>query len=306
MSRQQEQDPFLLTVQVDNTVDLINILSGLQITTSEDKKDKKPNRSQLWTHVELTDAGLRFTLEDPSKCFQAISNVKKELFSDYNFRTDTLISFQINLCFLIDCLRLYGTATLASQLSIMYPGLEKTLKIQLRDPNGVLTDCAIKTRDSDDTLTRFRFRDSRIPNKVVIKSDVLKEMLAEAVLFEEPIAIRIAPTEPYFQIYVEGNEGELALVLPKTSDAFYGFESEYDQSFRYKFNHIRHCLHAISMEACERTAIMMNEHGTILLRNELKTQPSVTHVEYYFVPENVGNDIGITDEFDNQEDLTLE
>lgn len=31
----------------------------------------------------------------------------------------------------------------------------------------------------------------------------------------------------------------------------------------------------------------MNENGTILFRNEIKTQPNITTVDYYFLPENV-------------------
>jgi hypothetical protein len=76
--------------------------------------------------------------------------------------------------------------------------------------------------------------------------------------------------------------------LPKNSEAFYTFECEKTQKFKYKYQHLNYCLKAISLgHACEKTCIQMNELGTLSIKNEIRTQPSVTLVEYMFTPENV-------------------
>lgn len=73
----ESQDRHLVKLKVENTLDLTHILDGLQITTQHEKKHG------LWVLVEFSERGIRFSLDDPSKTFQAVANVKKEIMQDY-------------------------------------------------------------------------------------------------------------------------------------------------------------------------------------------------------------------------------
>lgn len=57
----------------------------------------------------------------------------------------------------------------SSQLCLSYPGRDKTLKVELTDVNGVLTDCLIRTKEADESTLNMHFRDFSIKNKVILK-----------------------------------------------------------------------------------------------------------------------------------------
>jgi cell cycle checkpoint protein len=97
---------------------------------------------------------------------------------------------------------------------LQYPGIERTLKVQLTDINGVLTDCSIRTREADDEdELNFHFREYEVNNKIVLKSEVLKEILTEMQSFEENVQILISPNQPYFEFHTEnGIIGDLTCV----------------------------------------------------------------------------------------------
>eukprot|EP01080_Neovahlkampfia_damariscottae_P007356 gene7356-11678_t len=277
------QERYLFKIRVENAKDLGSILASLSLNSEK----------ETWALVEFSDRNIKFSVEDSSKCFSVHATVKKDIFQDYKFTSTTNVIFKLNIGVLMDCLNLYGSSTQSSQLQLQYPGLDRTLKVQLTDINGVLTDCSIRTREADDEdELNFHFRDHNVNNKIVMKSEVLKEILTEMQSFEENVQISISPDQPYFEFHTENTIiGDLTCSLPKTSEAFYTFECEKKHVFRYKYKHMNYCLKALSLgHSLEKTSIQMNELGTLSIKNEIRTQPSVTLVEYMFTPENVSLD----------------
>lgn len=80
--------------------------------------------------LELTPEGICFTTED-SKCVQAKALLKRELFGQYQFRSqDRLLCFSVGLSHLLDCLSLYGSASAdITSLHMCFPGTDNTLVI---------------------------------------------------------------------------------------------------------------------------------------------------------------------------------
>lgn len=85
-STNQSQESHLVKLKVENALDIGHVLSSLWLQSEH--KDRKKN--PVWTICEFSEQGVRFTLEDPSKSFQAITFLKKEVFQDYKFTTDTV------------------------------------------------------------------------------------------------------------------------------------------------------------------------------------------------------------------------
>lgn len=95
----------------------------------------------------------------------------------------------------------------------------------------------------------------------------------------------ISPNEPYFALQTSGDPGSIEVSIPSKSDAFLAYESKQTQKFKYKLSHLQHCMKALANS--ERTQIKVNQEGTVSIENGIRTEASMTFVEYFMVPEHI-------------------
>ncbi|PSN41823.1 Coronin-1C [Blattella germanica] len=149
-----------------------------------------------------TDNGLKVTVED-SKCIQASAFIQKEVFQKY-ILNDEQVAFKINLSVLVECLNIFGGT--ATALKMCYQGYGYPLTMLLEE-NGVITDCSIKTLEPEDVMD-FNFAASNVLNKIILRSECLKEVFAELDTSSDLIEILLSPDPPYFRISTSGVAGD--------------------------------------------------------------------------------------------------
>ena len=114
------------------------------------------------------DTGFKISCED-AKCTQGIAFIHADLFQEYSVKEDS-VCIKINLSILIECLNIFGTASMSggsTALKICYEGYGHPLVLYLED-NGIITECNIKTLETDQ-LVNFEFDFDKIVNRVIMK-----------------------------------------------------------------------------------------------------------------------------------------
>lgn len=65
---------------------------------------------------------------------------------------------------------------------------------------GIVTNCSIKTMDSDMALN-FDFNSLNVNNKIIMKADGLKECFSEINPNSEVVELLMSPDRPYFRCF---------------------------------------------------------------------------------------------------------
>jgi len=74
------------------------------------------------------------------------------------------------------------------------------------EEGGVLTDCSIQTQEPDETLD-FDFSSAEVLNKIIMKSECLKEAFNELDMTSEVLQILMSPDNPYLRLSTFGHAG---------------------------------------------------------------------------------------------------
>uniref|UniRef100_A0A8C7YQ69 RAD1 homolog (S. pombe) n=1 Tax=Oryzias sinensis TaxID=183150 RepID=A0A8C7YQ69_9TELE len=122
---QDDEEHYVLVASLDNARNLSNILKAITF------KDHA-----VFT---ATPNGLKVTVED-SKCLQANAFIQTEIFQEFTLKED-LVTFQINLTVLLDCLNIFGgnaVAGTSTALRMCYKGYGYPLTLFLEE-GGVVT-----------------------------------------------------------------------------------------------------------------------------------------------------------------------
>jgi len=75
------------------------------------------------------------------------------------------------------------------------------------EEGGVITDCSIRTLEAEEILD-FNFCAANVLNKIILRSECLKEVFAELDSSSDLIEILISPDPPYFRISTVGTAGD--------------------------------------------------------------------------------------------------
>jgi len=75
------------------------------------------------------------------------------------------------------------------------------------EEGGVITDCSIRTLEAEEILD-FNFCAANVLNKIILRSECLKEVFAELDSSSDLVEILISPDPPYFRISTVGTAGD--------------------------------------------------------------------------------------------------
>jgi len=273
MSRLTQQsgddNRYILVAKLDNARNLHNILKAVHFKES--------------ATCFVSSNGLKFTVED-AKCVQANAFVQSGIFQEFIFKEESA-TFRINLNVLLECLNIFGsskdTGTFTA-LKMCYAGYGSPLILMLEE-GGVLTDCSIQTQEPDETLD-FDFSSAEVLNKIIMKSECLKEAFSELDMTSEVLQILMSPDNPYFRLSTFGHAGSTHSDFPKDSDMVESFECQQTQTNRYKISLLKPSTKALQFSS--KISIRMDNRGFLSMQYMIINEDGqVCFVEYLCAPD---------------------
>lgn len=235
--------------------------------------------------VSATEQGLKVSVDD-SKAFLANAYIQADLFNHYAIKQDVL--FRIPLNILLECLNIFGgTSTTSTSnttaFELCYAGEGHPL-ILILEEEGVMTNCSIKTLEPD-TALNFEFDNDAVVNKLIIKSECLKEIFSELDQSSEVIQMEISSNKPHFRISTFGNTGTYHWDIPKDSEMMEQFSYIREQNTRYRMSLIRPCIKALMVSS--RTSLRTSPSGALSLQFMIRLDEDHTSFTEYYVAPNI-------------------
>lgn len=269
LSTQQPEndDRYVLLAKIDNARNVSNILKAIHFKES--------------ATVFASSMGFKVTVED-SKCVQANAFIQEALFHEFLMKEDQ-ITFKINLTVLLECLTIFGgTPGESTSLKMCYAGYGCPLILVLEE-DGVLTDCSIKTLEPDEILD-FNFCSTNVINKIIMKSECLKEAFSELDMTSDILQFLMSPDPPHFRLSTFGNAGSTHSDFPKESDMMESFQCTQTQTNRYKISLLKPSVKALALST--RVSIRTDNRGFLSLQFMIKNEDGqVCFVEFYCAPD---------------------
>lgn len=269
MKHADDDSQYVLVAKMDNVRSLANILKAVHF-------------KEIAT-LFASDLGLKITVED-FKCVQANAFIQSAVFHEYII-TEEQITFKINLNVLIECLTIFGSSSLSgvlTSLKMCYKGYGHNLILMLEE-DGVLTDCSIRTMEPDEVLD-FDFCSTNVVNKIIMKSECLREAFNELDMTSNVLEFLLSPDPPHFRLSTFGNAGRAHSDFPKDSDMIESFHCTSTQVNRYKISLLKPSVKALSISS--RVSIRMDNRGFLSLQYMIKNEDGqVCFVEFYCVPD---------------------
>ncbi|XP_050411350.1 cell cycle checkpoint protein RAD1 [Patella vulgata] len=227
--------------------------------------------------------GLKVTTED-AKCVQANAFIQEAIFHEFTIKEEQTI-FKINLTVLLECLTIFGNSSVpgvTTSLKMCYAGYGQPLLLILEE-DSVVTDCSIKTLEPDEVLD-FDFCSTNVINKIIMKSECLKEVFSELDMTSEILQILMSPDAPYFQLSTFGNSGSTQSDFSKESDMVESFQCTKTQTNRYKISLLKPTVKALGLST--RISIRTDNRGFLSLQYMIKNEDNqVCFVEFYCAPD---------------------
>ncbi|XP_015179482.1 PREDICTED: cell cycle checkpoint protein RAD1 isoform X2 [Polistes dominula] len=194
-----------------------------------------------------TENGIKVTVED-AKCMQANAYISKPLFVEYYLKED---------------------------------GIGNPLSVVIEE-NGVITDCSLKTQNPEGLLD-FYLEEQNVYSRVVLKTELLKDILTELDPTSEIIELLLSPEEPFFRISTNGLAGICHIELPHDGDMIENFKCQAAATTKYKLAHIKPAMKALS--CAYKTSLRTDTCGLLCFQYMIKTEEgNVCYVEYYISP----------------------
>ncbi|XP_002736203.1 cell cycle checkpoint protein RAD1-like [Saccoglossus kowalevskii] len=271
LSTQQgdEDGQYVLIAKLDNARNMSNILKAIHF-------------KEMAT-VFATANGIKVTVED-SKCIQANSFLQAGIFQEFILREESA-TFKIDITVLLECLNIFGSSTLpgaTTALKMCYGGYGSPLILWLEE-GGVLTDCTIKTLEPDEVLD-FNFSSTNVINKIIMKSECLKEAFSELDMTSEVLEILMSPDKPYLRLSTFGNAGSTHADYPKDSDMVESFQCTQTQTNRYKLSLLKPSVKALTLS--NKISIRTDCRGFLSLQYMIRNDDGqICFVEYYCSPD---------------------
>jgi len=233
--------------------------------------------------VVVTSDGLKVTVED-SKCVQANAFIQADMFQQFVL-SEEMISFKISLTVLLDCLNIFGsggTPGAHTALKMCYAGRGHPLVMVLEE-GGVLTDCSIKTQLPEETMD-FNFNSSDVVNKAIIRSDCLREALAEMDVDCDAMELGFSPNPPRLQFSAAGAGLEAKVEIGGDSELMELFQCPADSSSRYRLAQMK--LSVKPLAQSQKVSLRTDARGFLCLQYMVKTDDAhICFVEFFCSPE---------------------
>ncbi|XP_077988567.1 cell cycle checkpoint protein RAD1-like [Glandiceps talaboti] len=260
---------YIMVAKMDNARNMSNILKAIHF-------------KEMAT-VFATSNGLKVTVED-AKCVQANAFLQSGIFQEFVLQEESA-TFKIDLTVLLECLNIFGVSTIpgvTTALKMCYGGYGSPLVLWLEE-GGVLTDCTIKTLEPDEILD-FNFSSANVINKIIMKSECLKEAFSELDMTSEVLQILMSPDKPYLRLSTFGNAGSTHADYPKDSDMVESFQCTQTQTNRYKLTLLKPSVKALGLSS--KISIRTDYRGFLSLQYMIRNDDGqVCFVEYYCSPD---------------------
>lgn len=270
----EEHENYQLVAKIDNAK---NILQLLKAVNFRDMATVFGSRN-----------GLKVTVEE-AKCVQANAFIQSDIFQEYEIQEE-VVTFKVNLNVLVECLNIFGGSTtpgVTPALKMCYGGYGSPL-ILLLEEAGVLTDCSIQTQEADDTLD-FNFCNAGVVNKVIMRSECLKEVFSELDMSSDVLEIFMSPDAPHFRLSTFGSYGINHTDIPRDSDMVENFSCTQTMTQRYKLALLRPSIKPLSV--AQKVSVRTDDRGFLCLQFMIKTEDNhICFVEIFCCPDEELND----------------
>ncbi|XP_048506176.1 cell cycle checkpoint protein RAD1 [Athalia rosae] len=226
--------------------------------------------------------GLKVTVED-AKCMQASAYIPSVVFEEFNLKQDVI--FRINLSVLVECLSMFwgdiNTQDSSVALQLFYEGIGHPVTVLIEE-DGIITDCSLKTQEPDELLD-FNLSQDSVINKVLLKTELLRDVLSELDPTCDVLELLLSPDPPYLRISTDGAAGECQIQVPRDSTLIEIFECNATASSCYKLAHVKPAMKPLS--CATMVSIRTDECGLLCFQYMVKTEDGHTcYVEYYISP----------------------
>ncbi|XP_006609911.1 cell cycle checkpoint protein RAD1-like isoform X2 [Apis laboriosa] len=229
-----------------------------------------------------TENGLKITVED-AKCMQASAYIPTHVFQIFNLKEDVI--FKVNLNILVECLCMFWSnincqgSSVALQLFYKANGHPVTVLIE---EDGIITDCSLKTQEPDELLD-FHLEPENVLNKVVLQTELLKDILSELDSSSDLIELFLSPSPPFFRISTAGLAGICHIELPHDGELIDNFQCTSTATSSYKLTHIKPAMKALS--CANKVSLRTDSFGLLCFQYMVKTDEGHTcYIEYYISP----------------------
>ncbi|XP_047365843.1 cell cycle checkpoint protein RAD1-like isoform X1 [Vespa velutina] len=229
-----------------------------------------------------TENGLKVTVED-AKCMQASAYIPGVIFVEFNLKEDVM--FRINLSILVECLCMFwsniNTTGSNVALEMFYKGIGNPLSILIEE-NGIITDCSLKTHNPEELLD-FHLEPENVLNKVVLQTELLKDILSELDPTSEVMELLLSPEAPFFRISTNGLAGICHIELPHDGELVDNFQCTTVATTSYRLAHIKPAMKALSY--ANKVSLRTDDCGLLCFQYMVKTEEGHTcYIEYYISP----------------------
>ncbi|KAL0134812.1 hypothetical protein PUN28_001526 [Cardiocondyla obscurior] len=222
--------------------------------------------------------GLKITVED-AKCMQGAAYIPSSVFDEYDLKEDVI--FSLSLSILVDCLCMLRSHEDSATLQIFYQGTGYPLSIIIEE-DSVITDCSLRTLEVE-TMLDFHFKPEDVVNKVVLQTELLKDVMGELDSTSEVVELCLSPEKPYFRISTEGLGGVCHIDLPHNSDLIGTFQCTLTATSIFKLMHIKPAMKALSCS--KKVSLRTNKAGLLCFQYLIETENGQTcYIEYYISP----------------------
>ncbi|XP_072756425.1 cell cycle checkpoint protein RAD1 isoform X1 [Anoplolepis gracilipes] len=221
--------------------------------------------------------GLKIIVED-AKCMQATVYIPSAVFDEFELKEDVTFSLSLNI--LIECLCMFWPASQDNSVAvqIFYKGIGYPVSIIIEE-DGVITDCSLKTLEIE-SLLDFHLEAENIVNKVVLQTELLKDMIAELDPTSELVEFHLSSDEPFFRISTNGIGGICHIDLPHDSALIDTFQCTSTAISSFKLAHIKPAMKALS--CANKVCLRTSSAGLLNFQYMIKTENGHTcYMEYY-------------------------
>ncbi|XP_032664066.1 cell cycle checkpoint protein RAD1 isoform X2 [Odontomachus brunneus] len=221
--------------------------------------------------------GLKITVED-AKCMQANAYIPSEIFHEFDLKDD--VTFSISLNILIECLCMFWPSAQEDSVTvqIFYKGTGYPLSVIIEE-DGIITDCSLKTLEVD-TLLDFHLETENVVNKVVLRTELLKDIITELDPTSDLVELCLSPEKPYFRISTDGLGGVCHIDLPHDSELVGTFQCTATATSNFKLAHIKPAMRALS--CANMVSLRTDTAGILCFQYMVKTDDGHTcYIEYY-------------------------
>ncbi|XP_023245775.1 cell cycle checkpoint protein RAD1 [Copidosoma floridanum] len=229
-----------------------------------------------------SENGLKITVEE-AKCMQASAYIPIKLFEEFTLTED--IIFRINLNVFVECLSMFWPSINAQgsavALEMHYKGEGHPVTILIEE-DGIIVDCSLKTQDPDEILD-FNLDPESVVNKVLLHSELLKDVLQELDPSSTHLELLLSPKAPYFMLSTVGVAGECHVELPHNTELIETFQCKKEAKSKYLLSHIRPAMKAMSCS--NKVSLRTNEASLLCFQYMIKTDDGIVcFIEYYISP----------------------